>query len=101
MFKFNVALVVLAGNVAAADSFHVATSGNDGAAGTSGAPWRTIQRAADAAAAGDTITVHAGTYAGFGVDARGTEAAPIVFSGDGAVTTRSTSTAGRGSGSRA
>lgn len=86
MIKLSVAFVVVSGSVAAAGTFHVATSGNDGAVGTSAAPWRTIQRAADAATAGDTVVVHAGTYAGFVVDARGTETAPIVFSGDGAVT---------------
>jgi hypothetical protein len=42
--------------------FHVATSGNDSSPGTSSAPLRTIQRAADLAQPGDTITVHAGTY---------------------------------------
>jgi alpha-N-arabinofuranosidase len=41
---------------------HVATTGDDANAGTAQAPFRTIQRAANAAQPGDSITVHAGTY---------------------------------------
>jgi len=41
---------------------HVAVSGNDSNKGTKKAPLRTIQKAADLAQPGDTITVHAGTY---------------------------------------
>src|SRR3954464_4514566 len=70
---------------ARADSFHVAMRGDDAAAGTSAAPWRTIQRAVRAVAPGDTVVVHAGSYAGFVVDVRGSEAAPIAFVADGAV----------------
>jgi hypothetical protein len=70
---------------AQADSFHVAMTGDDAAAGTSEAPWRTIQRAARAVAPGDTVIVHAGSYVGFAVDVRGTEAAPIAFVADGTV----------------
>ena len=47
--------------LAAAD-FHVATTGNDTNPGTAGAALRTIQRAAELAQPGDTITVHAGVY---------------------------------------
>lgn len=70
---------------ARADSFHVATTGDDAAAGTSAAPWRTIQRAVRAVSPGDTVIVHAGSYAGFVVDVRGTDAGPIAFVADGAV----------------
>jgi parallel beta-helix repeat protein len=63
----------------AADYF-VAPSGNDKAAGSSAAPWKTIQRAASKVAAGDTVTVLDGTYAGFACsDKRGTAGARIVF----------------------
>jgi alpha-N-arabinofuranosidase len=41
---------------------HVAPRGNDAGPGTREAPFRTIQRAAEAAQPGDTITVHAGIY---------------------------------------
>jgi hypothetical protein len=42
--------------------FHVATNGNDSNPGTLAAPLRTIQRAADLAQPGDTVTVHEGVY---------------------------------------
>jgi hypothetical protein len=45
-----------------AAELHVAVSGKDDNPGTKDAPLRTIQRAADLAQPGDTITVHAGTY---------------------------------------
>jgi parallel beta-helix repeat protein len=80
---------------ARADSFHVATNGDDAAVGTSAAPWRTIQRAARAVAPGDTVIVHAGGYAGFTVTARGTEARPIAFVADGAVAIDGAATADR------
>ena len=38
--------------------FHVATSGSDTAAGSAGDPFRTINRAAALAQAGDTVVVH-------------------------------------------
>jgi len=53
---------LLLGQPAAAAELHVATSGNDTNPGTAAAPLRSIQRAANLAQAGDTITVHAGTY---------------------------------------
>jgi len=46
----------------AAADLHVATTGKDSNPGTSSAPFRTIQHAADLAQPGDTITVHAGVY---------------------------------------
>ncbi len=52
----------LLGALAQATEFHVAPTGNDTNPGTQAAPWRTIQRAADAAQPGDVITVHDGTY---------------------------------------
>ena len=45
-----------------AAEFHVAVTGNDTAQGTAQQPLRTIQRAADLANPGDTVTVHAGIY---------------------------------------
>jgi hypothetical protein len=44
-------------------SFYVATTGNDSNPGTEGAPWRTIQHAADTARAGSTVYVRGGIYA--------------------------------------
>jgi hypothetical protein len=86
---------IIVSGVAAADTFHVAPTGADTAAGTRAAPWRTIQRAADAVAAGDTVVIHAGTYAGFQVGARGTASAPITFVGDGEVRIIGSATADR------
>jgi len=45
-----------------AAELHVAVSGDDANPGTTGAPLRTIQRAADLAQPGDVVTVHAGVY---------------------------------------
>lgn len=45
-----------------AAEFHVSIHGNDANRGTKSAPLRTIQRAADLAQPGDTITVHTGVY---------------------------------------
>ncbi len=45
-----------------AGEYHVATSGNDANPGTSAAPFRTIQKAADTAQPGDVITIHQGIY---------------------------------------
>ncbi|MBU6488534.1 MAG: right-handed parallel beta-helix repeat-containing protein [Burkholderiales bacterium] len=45
-----------------ASAHYVSTSGNDASPGTSTSPWRTIQHAANAASAGDTVYVRAGTY---------------------------------------
>ena len=42
--------------------YHVAPHGDDANAGTADAPFRTIQRAADVAQPGDTVTVHTGLY---------------------------------------
>lgn len=80
-------LVALGGAhaVAHASTWHVAPTGNDSSDGSAAAPWRTIQRAADAVAPGDTVKIQAGTYTGFAVDARGTAQAPITFSGVGTV----------------
>ena len=47
---------------ASAAELHVAPAGNDADRGSRRAPLRTIQRAADLAQPGDTITVHSGTY---------------------------------------
>ncbi|HMD68656.1 MAG TPA: right-handed parallel beta-helix repeat-containing protein, partial [Chitinivibrionales bacterium] len=59
------------------------TAGNDTYAGTSLAPWKTLQYAADNVGSGDTVMVKPGTYVGFemGWDnpENGTAASPIVF----------------------
>ena len=47
---------------AAGTTYYVAKTGNDSNPGTASQPWRTIQKAANTAAAGDTVYVRAGTY---------------------------------------
>ena len=66
--------------VAGGAEYHVAPSGSDANPGTRGAPFRTINRAAQVARAGDVVTIAAGTYAGtVRVANSGTREAPIVF----------------------
>ncbi len=53
-------------------TYYVATTGNDGNAGTLAQPWRTLQHAVDTIAAGDTILVESGTYVGCRIETSGT-----------------------------
>ncbi len=59
--------------------FYVAPGGNNAAAGTSAAPWATLQHAADVVGPGDRVVVRAGNYQGFYLDTSGTAASPIEF----------------------
>ena len=54
-------LLLFSGVLYAAE-FHVAITGRDSNEGTVAAPLRTIQRGAELAQPGDTITVHSGVY---------------------------------------
>jgi hypothetical protein len=47
---------------AAGNIYYVATNGSDSASGSQSAPWKTIQKAATVARAGDTVYVRGGTY---------------------------------------
>ena len=58
----SVLIASAGGEVLAARTWHVSTSGSDSAAGTSSAPLRTISSAVSRAASGDTIEVRGGTY---------------------------------------
>jgi parallel beta-helix repeat protein len=61
-------------------TYYVSTGGVDANPGTLAAPFRTIQKAANAAIAGDTVLVRAGTYREtVRVPRSGTAAAPITF----------------------
>ncbi len=75
-------------------NFFISTSGSDSAAGSSGAPWKTIQHSAVVVKAGDTVTVRAGNYAGLvlGWDGpvSGTASKPITFKADAGVTINGT-----------
>lgn len=61
LFAAAAALLVTGVCLRAAE-FNVALNGNDANPGTAARPLRTIQRAADLARPGDTITVHSGVY---------------------------------------
>jgi parallel beta-helix repeat protein len=69
---------------APAGAYYVSTSGSDSNPGTSAAPWRTVQKAADTVPAGATVIVRSGTYAGFTVTRSGTPSDPTVFQADSA-----------------
>src|SRR4030042_2212460 len=43
--------------------YYVSPAGNDANLGTESKPWRTIQKAADTLAAGDTVYIKTGVYA--------------------------------------
>lgn len=66
--------------LAAGKEYFVATNGNDSNAGTLAAPFRTIQKCANVAQAGDTCTIRAGTYREVVTPARsGSAGSPITF----------------------
>jgi parallel beta-helix repeat protein len=58
---------------------YVDPAGSDTGDGSVQSPWRTLQRAADDARAGDLVVVRPGTYAGFDLRTSGTPEHPIVF----------------------
>lgn len=59
---------------------YVATDGNDASPGTEAQPWRTIQKAMNAAAPGSTVNVKAGTYRErLTLNVTGSSDKPIVF----------------------
>lgn len=61
---------------------YIASTGNDAAAGTIQAPWKTLQHAADRAVPGSQFHVRPGHYAGFQLTRSGASEAPIVFLAD-------------------
>jgi hypothetical protein len=60
-------------------TFYVDPAGSDTAPGTSAAPWRTLQHAADTVRAGDLVIVRPGNYAGFDLRTSGSSTDPIEF----------------------
>ena len=56
------ACLLLMAVVAQATHYHVVTTGNDNNAGTEQAPWATLRKAVETAAAGDIVWIHGGTY---------------------------------------
>ena len=62
MKTFSILAAALCCAGANAAEYFVATDGCDAADGSAAKPWRTIQRAADAVQAGDTVTIRGGVY---------------------------------------
>lgn len=72
---------ILAIASAQAATYYVATTGNDSNNGSIYTPWQTIQHAANAVTAGDTVYVRQGTYNEIvTMKASGTASQPILFS---------------------
>lgn len=65
--------------LAGAADYFVATTGDDGNAGSQSEPWRTLQHAADTVGPGDTVSVRGGNYTGAYIETSGTPSQPIVF----------------------
>lgn len=82
----TLSLLLAAQAASAQTTYYVAEGGNDGADGSSGSPWATLQQAADTVAAGDTVVVRAGTYQGFNLETSGTDTMPITFRAEAGVT---------------
>jgi hypothetical protein len=76
-----VLLALLVSGSVSATTYHVAKTGNDGNAGTSGSPYLTINKAAQVMQAGDSVIVHAGEYREWVQPARGgsSESARITY----------------------
>jgi hypothetical protein len=70
---------VFTASVTQAATYYVATNGSDANPGTLSRPWKTLQHAADRVAAGDTIRVRGGNYAGANFETSGTASRPIVL----------------------
>src|ERR1043165_835518 len=80
------AALCLAATSASATTYYVATNGNDTFNGSSANPWATLQHAVETIAAGDTILVRSGTYAGCRIRNSGTVSAPKTLSRDAGAT---------------
>src|SRR4051812_508653 len=86
--------------LALAATYYVAPTGSDSAAGSSTAPWKTLQKSADTARAGDTVIVRTGSYnAGMNFYGKsgGTASAPIQFLADPGATITHSATSGTNS----
>src|SRR3990167_6681558 len=66
------------------NTYYVATTGSDSNSGTSAAPFKTIQKAANTVVAGDTVKIKTGTYVEkVTVSKSGTSGNPISFANNG------------------
>lgn len=79
-FALIASVVLFQANAATSATYYVSPSGSDTAAGTSAAPWKTLQKAIGSLSAGDTLIVKGGAYSGtVSASPNGTAAAPIVM----------------------
>lgn len=79
IFSF-VMLFISSTRFAKAATYYVSPTGNDSNAGSQALPWKTIKKAANTVAAGDTVYVRQGTYnEQVYLGKSGTQAAPIKF----------------------
>lgn len=63
-------------------TYYISTNGSDGASGSIGSPWATLQKGFNVAAPGDTIYLSDGRHSGVAYSARsGTSGNPIVLTG--------------------
>src|SRR6266404_4088101 len=62
--------------------FFLSTTGNDAAAGTAAAPWKTLHKARDSTVAGDIVYLRTGTW-NSSIDAEGSSSSIIMFAGTG------------------
>jgi len=69
---FSLAAGLFLSITASANTFYVSTTGADTNPGSLAQPWRTIQKAVDTIAAGDTIIVKPGSFAGCRIGKSGT-----------------------------
>ncbi|MBC7855303.1 MAG: right-handed parallel beta-helix repeat-containing protein [Pirellulaceae bacterium] len=76
-------------------TFYVSTAGSDSQAGSTAAPWQTLQKAANSVQAGDTVIVRPGNYVGFDLRTDGTASGRIIFKAEAgaAITSRNAVTA--------
>jgi len=80
-FRQAVVLLAVGALSAAANTYYDATNGDDSAPGSLDQPWRTIQKAANTLAPGDTVLVRGGTYSeAINVGVSGSSASgPVTF----------------------
>ncbi|MCC6492843.1 MAG: right-handed parallel beta-helix repeat-containing protein [Pirellulales bacterium] len=69
-------------HLAHGEVFYVTPGGSNANAGTSAAPWATLQYAADRVGPGDRVVVRPGSYQGFYLDTSGAPGSPIEFRAD-------------------